>query len=265
MVKNQLVMLEQEYERQKELNKDKIASDKFYQKAESNYLVALAELKGLGLQLEMAGVNLSKLVEGNISSELRLISPIHGYIENIEANPGKYIMQDERLLSVINRDKLLVELNVFERDIMKIMPGQRVTFSLSNLSKEVYEANVISVGNMVREENRVVKVLAEFINSQDRMLPGMFVAAEIHTAENDVEALPEEAVIRLEANEYIIFYTTPSMQTDEGTSFMKVGVETGFTEDGYIQLSLKGSIPENAMIVVSGAYFLKTEMARQAE
>jgi cobalt-zinc-cadmium efflux system membrane fusion protein len=265
MVKSQLEMLEQEYERQKELNKDKIASDKYYQKAESNYMVAMAEMEGLGLQLEMAGTNLSKLSDGDISSELLLISPIKGHVENINANPGKYIMQDERVMSVINRDKLLVELNVFEKDILKIMPAQRVTFSLSNLGKEVYEAKVISIGNIVREENRVVKVLAEFNNRQDRMLPGMFVAAEIHTGENDVEALPEEAVVRIDRNEHIIYYTTPALQMDEGTYFMMVRVATGFVEDGYIQVFLEEKIPDDAMIVVAGAYFLKTEMAKKAE
>ncbi len=55
MVKNQLGMLQQEYERQKELNKDKIASDKNYQKAFSDFNVADAEFKGLAIQLKMAG------------------------------------------------------------------------------------------------------------------------------------------------------------------------------------------------------------------
>ena len=265
MVKNQIGMLELEYERQKELNEEKITSDKFYQKAESNYMVALAELKGLGIQLEMTGINLTDLAHGDIAPELLLISSINGYVENIEGNPGKYIMQDERVMSVINRENLLIELNVFEKDIMKIIPGQRVTFSLSNLSNEVFEAYIIAVGNLVGKENRVVKVTAEFSNSNERMLPGMFVAAEIHTGENNVEALPEEAVTRLEGNEHIIFYTTPSMQSDEGTAFRLAYVDTGFVEDGYIQVILKESIPENAMVVVKGAYFLKTEMAKQAE
>ncbi len=33
-------------------------------------------------------------------------------------------MIDERLMQVINRDQLLIELNVFEKDIMKINPGK---------------------------------------------------------------------------------------------------------------------------------------------
>ena len=265
MVKNQLGMLEQEYERQKELNKDKIASDKYYQKALSEYNVALAEYTGLALQLEMAGVKKESLDAGEITAELQIISPLSGHIEHIDANPGKYIMQDERLMQVINRDQLLIELNVFEKDIMKIASGQRVTFKLSNLSSKPYEAKIISVGNIVRKDTRVVKVLAEISDDQGRMLPGMFVASEIHTGEDEVDALPEEAVLRMGNDDYVIFYTTPSRQGEEGTSFISVPVITGNIEDGYIEVSFPEEIPSDAMIVIKGGYYLKTELAKQQE
>ncbi len=265
MVKNQLGMLEQEYERQKELNKDKIASDKYYQKALSGYNVALAEYTGLALQLEMAGVKKESLDAGEITAALQIISPLSGHIEHIDANPGKYVMQDERLMQVINRDQLLVELNVFEKDIMKIASGQRVTFKLSNLGSKPYEAKIVSVGNIVRKDTRVVKVLAEISDDQGRMLPGMFVASEIHTGEDEVDALPEEAVLRMGNDDYVIFYTTPSRQGEEGTSFISVPVITGNIEDGYIEVSFPEEIPTDAMIVIKGGYYLKTELAKQQE
>ncbi len=265
MVKNQLVMLEQEYTRQKELNEDKITSDKYYQKALADYNVAAAEFSGLGLQLKMAGVDMSSLEDGKITAALKIVSPMSGHIENIDANPGKYIMQDERLMQVINRDQLFIELNVFEKDIMKVSPGQRVSFTLSNLGKEGYDARIISVGNMVREENRVVKVLAEFKNEHGRMLPGMFVAAEIHSGEAEVETLPEEAVVRMGNQDYVIFYTIPDMKSDKGTSFLSVPVRTGYSQRGLVEVTLLEKIPDDALIVVTGGYFLKTEMAKQAE
>jgi len=265
MVKNQLAMLEKEYERQKELNTDKISSDKYYQKALADFNVAQAELKGLGLQLRMAGLDMKNLESGEITSEIKIIAPIKGHIEDIQANPGKYIMQDEKILQIINRTDLLVELNVFEKDIMKVRPGQRVTFTLANLGNKVYEAEVIAVGNMVREKNRVVKVLAEFQNTQDRMLPGMFVASEIHTGEEEVEALPEEAILRIGNDQFIIFFTTPEKHKEEGSYFFPLSVKTGYSEDGFIEVFLSEDIPADAMIVVKGGYYLKTELAKQAD
>lgn len=174
-------------------------------------------------------------------------------------------MQDERLMQLIDRENLLVELNVFEKDIVKIKTGQRVTFSLSNLSKEQYEATIISVGNVVREDNRIVKVLAEFHNENSRMLPGMFVASEIHTGESKIEALPEEAVIRMGSDDHIVFYTNPKEMSEEGTAFYMVPIEIGFIEDGFIEVNLMENIPEEALFVIKVGYYLRTELAKQSE
>lgn len=265
MVKNEIGMLKQEYERQKELNKEKISSDKYYQKSQADYNVAMAELKGLKLQLEMAGVNEALLAQGKIITEHKIISPINGFIENIDVNPGKYVNPDESLFQVLNRDNLLVEINVFEKDILKVAIGQRVTFSLSSMNSKVHEASVISVGNTVQQEGRVIKVLAEFSNKGGRLLPGMFVAGEIHTGEKEVTALPEEAVLRVGNEGYMIFYTSPEMQHNNNTQFDYVPVQIGNAEDGFIQIELLKPIPENAMIVTKGGYYLKTELAKQEE
>lgn len=265
MAKNQLVMLELEYERQKNLNKDKISSDKFYQRAKADYEVAMAEMEGLKLQLEMAGTASSFFDTGKIGAELKVVCPLNGYIENIDINPGKYVGPDESLMQVINRDKLLVEMAVFEKDILKIRPGQRITFSLSNLNTEVHEARLISVGNSVQDEARIVRVIGEFENKAGRFLPGMFVAGEIHTGEDMVQALPEEALLRMGDDKYIIFYTNPSLQSDTGTVFHYAAVKTGHAEDGFIQVNILSPLPENTLIVIAGGYFIKTEMAKQNE
>lgn len=265
MVKNQISMLQQEYERQKELNKEKISSDKYYQKSLADYNVAQAEIQGLSLQLKMAGVDFEKLDAGVITSELSIRTTLKGYVENINANPGKYINPDESIFQVINRNNLLIELNVFEKDILKVKAGQRITFSLGNMSQVIHEAEIISVGNTVQEEARVVKVLASFNNKGGRLLPGMFVSSEIHTGENEVNALPNDAILRMGNDEYIIFYTTPGMQFEDGTEFISVPVQMGNSEDGFAEITPLSMIPEDAIIVVKGGYYLKTEKARQEE
>lgn len=265
IAKNRLMMLELEYERQKELNKDKVASDKYFQRARADYKTALAELNALRLELQMAGAGSSLFEDENIIPELKIISPVNGYAENIMINPGKHVGPEEDLLQVINRNELLLELSIFEKDILKIQPGQRITFTLSNMSSEIHEASIQSMGNTVEEATSTVKVLGTFSNESRRMLPGMFVAAEIHVGETIVEALPEEAVLRTGNDEYIIFYTLPEMQSDTGTTFKCMTVKTGNLEGGYIETTLLEPIPDRAMIVISGGYYLKTEKAKLEE
>lgn len=265
IAKNRLSMLELEYERQKELNKDKIASDKYFQRAKSDYKTALAELNALQIELKIAGAGTSLFKDEIIIPELKIISPMNGYAENVMVNPGKHVGPEEYLLQVINRNELLIELSVFEKDILKVRPGQRVTFTLSNMNSEVHEAKLISIGNTVEEATSTVKVLGAFSNKSERLLPGMFVAAEIHIGEDRVQALPEEAILRAGNNEYIIFYTRPEMQSDTGTIFMHVPVKIGNIEGGYNEVTFMQSIPGDAMIVVSGGYYIKTEKAKLEE
>jgi cobalt-zinc-cadmium efflux system membrane fusion protein len=168
-------------------------------------------------------------------------------------------------MQVINREELLIELSVFEKDIMKIKPGQAVSFSLSNLNDVRHEAEVISIGNIVQKDSRIVKVLAEFRNHNTRMLPGMFVASEIHTGEMEIQALPDEALVRTEGDKWFIYYTTKEWQEEKGTMFQGVPVETGLVQNGFSEIKLGEVLPDGAMIVVRGAYYLKTEQAKQAE
>ena len=113
--------------------------------------------------------------------------------------------------------------------------------------------------------NLTTGAYCEFDNKSGRFLPGMFVAGEIHTGEDMVQALPESAVVRLGDNKYVIYYTDPSMQSDTGTSFQYTAVEAGHAEEGFIQVKLLSPISENAQIVTAGAYYIKTEMAKQNE
>lgn len=265
MVKSKIGMLQQEYERQKGLNKDKIASDKYFERSRAEYEAALAELNGLGLILEMAGADSKLFKNGEIDPALRILSPMDGYVESISINPGKYVNPDEYLMQVINREHLLVELSVFEKDILNVSPGQRLSFSLASMDREVHDAVLVSVGNIVDEETRTVKVLGEFTNSGSRLLPGMFVAGDIHCGEDYMEALPEEAVLRIGDDNYFAFYTTPGLVGDSGTIFRFLALERGLEEDGFVQVSLQGSIPADAMIVTRGGYSLKTELAKQNE
>lgn len=265
MVLSELPVLKSEYERQKELNEEKIASDKQYERVRSEYRSARMKLSSLRLKLNMSGVDTNMLKSGRIIEKLQIYSPISGYLELVEANPGKYIMKEERLMQVVNRDELLLELNVFEKDILNVHEGQEVSFNLSNLDSRNYQAKIVSIGNTVRQGTRIVKVLAAFNNAEYVMLPGMFVAAEIHTNQEKLDALPDEAIQRTSDDNYIIFYTTPSLQNEQGTAFMSVPVIPGKNNKGFTAVILKESLPDDALIVVSGGYYLKTEKTKQEE
>lgn len=139
-----------------------------------------------------------------------------------------------------------------------------MTFTLANLGDEVYESRVASIGKTVEEDARTVKVIVDFPNTSQDILPGMFASAEIHTDEKEVDALPEESVLGEGTEDAHIFYTRSS-ESDSLVTFQRLHVSTGFSEDGLIQVVLTEPLPSEARIVISGTYFIKSEELKQRE
>jgi cobalt-zinc-cadmium efflux system membrane fusion protein len=141
---------------------------------------------------------------------------------------------------------------------------QKISFVIPNIGQDVFEANIVSVSRTVQVDSRVVKVLAEYSNINANLLPGMFVAGTIHAREQKVEALPEEAIIIEGTDKNYIFYTLSS-DKDDPMIFKRIYLGTGFIEDGYVQVDLEENLPEDARIVVKGAYYVKAEMMKGEE
>jgi cobalt-zinc-cadmium efflux system membrane fusion protein len=254
--KNELDLWEKEYERQEALNRDNISSDKQFQKVKADYLEAKTVHNALRIEMELLGVDKGRLEEGMITERMLLKSPINGIVEEISINIGKYIKPGQTLFKIVDRSELLVELMVFEKDIMKIKKGQRIDFSLGNLSSQLYETHISAISGNVKSEAKVILALAEFSNINNELLPGMFVSAKIHTEENYLDALPEDAVIFDGEANYHIYYTIPSLMNKDHVAFKKASVERGFVEEGYAQVILLDTIPSEAKIVVSGSYYI---------
>jgi cobalt-zinc-cadmium efflux system membrane fusion protein len=254
--KGNLELWEEDRSRQETLNRNNISSDKQYQQVKAKYLEAKSTFNALRIEMNILGVNLDELQDGIVSENLILKSPITGSVDNVMVNIGKYIQPGQALFKVVNRSRLYVEMMIFEKDITKIKKGQRVEFTLGNVSDRNFETHISSVSGFVKPEARVVKAIAEFNNDGNELLPGMFVSAKIHTSENYLEALPELAVIYDGEANYHIYYTMPSLLEEDQVVFYRAAVKRGFVEDGYAQVTLLDDIPEKAMIVTEGSYYL---------
>jgi cobalt-zinc-cadmium efflux system membrane fusion protein len=256
-------LLEQDYERQQALAKDKITSDKRFQEVKADYFEIKSRVASIQMQLELINIPVDQVRMGNIQKSANITAPISGHVDKCMVHPGQFAEPNTPLMVLVDKSRLFIELMVFEKDVRYVAVGQRVTFELVNLGGEEFEARVQSIGTTVEEGARTVKVLAEFVNSAPSILPGMFAAAEIHTDEQELDALPEEAVIA-DDNESFCYYT----QTPDGSGaigFKKALLRTGFREDGFIQVEPLTAIPAGARIVVKGTYFIKAEGLKQAE
>lgn len=251
--RNQLIFAEQDYDRQKTLTDEQVGARKRFEQAHADLQVQKAKLKALATQLQAFGISTKRVEAGNITSTINLAAPISGYVQEIDANIGTFAEPNKPIMQVVDDHHLHLDLKVFEKDFNKLEKGQRVMFTLPNVANEEVEAEVFAVGKSFEGESRVVPVHAEIKNNTHKgLLPGMYINANILTGKHAVPALPEEAVVLYQSKPYIFL-------KESNTTFRMVSVETGVTEDGYTEISLKEPLPEGASIVQRGAYFILAE------
>lgn len=253
-----LNLLEDEYKRQQRLFDQQVSSEKKRIQAKTEFQTTKAEAKALELMISQIGLDPEQVIQGNLYTEIPVKSPITGIINDIMINLGENITEDDKMFEVSCRNELLLELDVFEKDILNIKNGQRVSFWLANAGGFTYEAKILTTGGAVIQNGGVVKVLASFYNENQQLIPGMFVAAKIHTGEKEFNALPESAIMNSGTSNTFVYYTTDS-ENSNTLSFEKVGVSTGYNEDGFVQVSFSERLDPAARVVISGGYYIMAE------
>lgn len=244
----QLEYLRSEYERQVELDRDRINAKKNLLKATSDYQAAQARVEGLSERLMMLGLKPKSVTLGRISSEISLTSPLSGYVTKVNSTIGKLASPGEVLFEIVNLDHLHVEMKVFERDISRIQIGQSFSFSLTGSDQRNY-GKIYLIGKSLEEEGRTIQVHGHPNENRDYFLPGMYVAATIYTGADSVWALPEEAVV-LSDQQAFVFVKQP-----EGR-FAKVPVQTGQVTEGWIEVMPGSGLEPKDSVATQGTYYL---------
>ncbi|MCB0804206.1 MAG: efflux RND transporter periplasmic adaptor subunit, partial [Bacteroidales bacterium] len=198
---NQLELLEKDYVRQKQLRDKNINSAKEFQEVEASYHRTKASVEAGKARLAMLHIDAASLESGNIITSVQILSPVAGVVNKVNANIGMSVEPGISLFHILNTSELLLQVKVFEKDMHLVGPGQRITFKTSGNNGEELVAHVTSVGAMVEDDTRTIEVLAAIENPAAGLIPGMFVSSKIHTSEQMLDALPEDAVIIENNNE----------------------------------------------------------------
>lgn len=230
--------LKAEFDRQKELYVEKVASGKVFQQAKSDFLANEARIKSMEERLRLIGFSIAKIKEGHISASVNMYSPVTGAVREVYTNVGKYINPQDVIMDITNSQDLHVELTVYENDIPRVKEGQLIRFALANTPDQWREAKVFLVGSGVRED-RSVTVHGHLKKVHEDLKPGMYVAAKIETDSNEVWAVPESSIVRFAGRHYAFAYSGEKSENNQRMhNFEMLEVTKGYTENGYTQIAL---------------------------
>lgn len=254
--KQQVSFLQAEYERQQQLIAENISSQKSFLKAESDYKAKLALYSGLKQKLRMLNFSIEKVESGDIRSVANIYAPIEGSITKMNVSKGTYVSPSDEIMEIIDNDHIHLELNVFEKDVMKLEKGQLISFAIPESSEEAYEAEVYLIGTNI-EDNRTIKVHGELKEKkQHNFLTGMFVDANIVTSSLEKQALPSMAVVEINN---ISFALKLVSENDETFVFEKVVLKTGDRYNDFTAVEEVESEVADTRYLTKGAFSLLAE------
>lgn len=294
---SKLALAEFGYDRQKELQQGNATSVKKLQEAESELNALKAQKSSFKKQLELLGIDPDKLTSDNIQSGISVKSPINGVISDIHVNLGSYVDANKPIAAIVDNNQLHLDLYVYEKDLPKLKVGQIIHFTLTNNPGKEYDAEVYAVSNTFEPNTKTVAVHANVKGPKQGLIDGMSITALVSLENATVDAVPTDAIVNHEGQDYIFIVTDAHKEEEhheehaeeaeehehdehghqheeekathehqeEGITFEKIPVRKGTTDVGYSEITLLKEIPANSEVVINGAFFILAKMNNKGE
>jgi cobalt-zinc-cadmium efflux system membrane fusion protein len=258
MAKSKLSYLENEFNRQKELNQSKASSDKVFQQTEMDYKTQKITLNALAEKLRLINVNPETLNESNLSRSINVYSSIDGFVSKVNVNIGKYVNASDVLFELINPEDIHLNLKVFEKDLEKLSIGQKLLAYNNNQPDKKHPCEIILISQDLAAD-RSAEVHCHFHDYDKTLFPGMYMNAEVELKLQNALTINDEAIVSHEGKDYVFVAKGPR-------AFDLVEIKKGGNENGFSEITtLDGKDISNVQIVTKGAYSLLMQLKNKSE
>jgi len=257
----QMEYLKSEMERQKTLYDKDAGSAKAYQQAKAEYQMAAARKSGLSAKLDMAGVNMGSLNNGNIQRSISVVSPFDGVVTKVAVNVGAYAEPTEHLLEIIDLKHSHAEVIVFEKDVRFLSIGQKVSLRITG-KEELIDAEVYLIGKEIGRD-RTVKVHCHLNQENKDIAPGSYFKATIHAGESKLHCVPSEASVELDGEPVIFQFIKKSGMN---SFFKPIPVRILITEKDLTAFEfIQKGVTFDQTFVLAGAYDIMSSIMVSGE
>ncbi len=277
--KASLEKIEADYKRMKGLFEKELVSVQELETAKSNYLQSVGAYESQEASVRQAQASLNDAQEQ--LDKTTIFSPIDGRITalNVELSErvlGSSFSQGTHLMTVADLAKMEARVEVDENDVILISEGDTTNIEIDAFGDKKFKGIVSQIGNSAKTtgfgtQDEIVnfEVRISLISPNDKIRPGMSCDADIQTeTKHDVVSVPIQSVTarmnnkpkaddkenrdkpkmlkkgKREKPAEVVFIV-------DGSKVKKVKVETGISDDTYIEIK---SGLDGGEEVVSGPY-----------
>ncbi|SKB41924.1 RND family efflux transporter, MFP subunit [Sphingobacterium nematocida] len=285
-VLSQIVLAEQELQRQQELNASNAGAGKNLQAAKTTMNTLRTRRASLQQQIELMGIDVGNLSNGNLRSSLLVKSPINGTVSNVFAKIGSYVDVSSPVIEIVDNSLLHLDLQVFEKDLPKVKIGQVIDFTLTNNPGMTYKAKVFRIGASFENESKSVAVHCNVLGNKDGLIDGMNTIGLLDLSGEKLLAVPNDAIVEADGKYYIFVLTdkegeahhdeeghahaegeghghshAADTKKEESINFEKIEVAKGVSELGYTAITPVSELAKDTQVVTKGAFFINAKLS----
>ncbi|MDD4914518.1 MAG: efflux RND transporter periplasmic adaptor subunit [Methylococcales bacterium] len=189
----------------------------------------------------------------NIHSFSPVTASIDGVVIERSITLGEVVQPADNLFTIADLSNLLLVAEVPEQQAQWARTGDRVQAEIPALPEFEIDGELIYVADMVNPETRTVTVRMALSNPQRLLKPQMLATLKISKPSSSMLAIPSQAVVHDNGNDYVFVQTGPSR-------FEMRQVRLGREESG--MRLLRDGLERGERIVTDGAFHLNNERLR---
>ena len=183
-------------------------------------------------------------------------APQGGVITEHRVREGMFVTPGYAMFTIVDLSEVWVMVDIFEHQIAWVRPGLSAQISTPAYPGRTWEGQVEFVYPEVHPQARTLRARLEFKNTDELLMPNMFVQAVIYGGpKRDVLIVPREALILTGERELVV-------KALGDNRFQPVEVQTGMWQGRSVEV-LSG-LDEGDEVVLSGQFLIDSESNLEA-
>ncbi len=175
----------------------------------------------------------------------RIVAPFAGRVSDLAVEAGQQISPGDVLFTLLQDDRLKVDVDVLEADIVRIRPGAPARVRVPSADNLVLEGIVHTINPQVSSETGTGKVTVAIPNPRHLLLSGLFASVELETDRlRDRLLVPASALLARQGRDLVF-------RIEEGRALWSY-VEVGKRSGDLLEI-LEGL--EEGSVVATGSHF----------
>jgi cobalt-zinc-cadmium efflux system membrane fusion protein len=252
-------------DRQEQLRKEQISSEKEYLAARQEHEAAQIRARTAREKLARLGVasaDLERLASaGGASGDGSLVvrAPADGIVLEMHAVPGELVKPEESIVTLGDVSSMWVWADLHEHQLGRVLDAQRAGKLRAEVSVKAFPdasfpGTVDFVGPTMDERTRTVKVRVAAANPEAKLRAGMFASVRLFLpGDDEALAVPRAAVLSDEGRSFVFVH-------HEGDYWIRRPVEPGRRWVDWVEV--KDGLSGSETVAADGSFLLKSDVLR---